>query len=296
MSEQQQGPGWWLASDGRWYPPEQAASVVPPGGWAAPGTAEQVAAPHAWGAPPPAPVPPKGGMSRGGKVALVVGGIVGVIVLLAVAVNVLGQESTTTFEKTADQIGSSDLTDEGTDATVAEVVVPEGFTVVEGDGVSIAVPSDWTLLDAEDMSLTSDDMAMAFPAAPPAMLQQGLDMFAKGAVLVAFDFSSDSFASNVNVIALPGEAPLSMLESQAEQQFEALGVDVVDSSSVPMTIGEVLRIEYTFDLTLPDGSSHPGGGVQYYVPVGGHTYIVTVSSGASVGSLADAMIDTLRIA
>jgi len=22
MSDQQQGPGWWLASDGRWYPPE----------------------------------------------------------------------------------------------------------------------------------------------------------------------------------------------------------------------------------------------------------------------------------
>jgi hypothetical protein len=32
MSDQQQGPGWWLASDGRWYPPEShpAAPLATP--------------------------------------------------------------------------------------------------------------------------------------------------------------------------------------------------------------------------------------------------------------------------
>ncbi len=29
MSESAQGPGWWLASDGRWYPPEQAPGYAP---------------------------------------------------------------------------------------------------------------------------------------------------------------------------------------------------------------------------------------------------------------------------
>jgi len=29
VSEVSQGPGWWLASDGRWYPPEQAPGYVP---------------------------------------------------------------------------------------------------------------------------------------------------------------------------------------------------------------------------------------------------------------------------
>ena len=29
MSDQSQGPGWWLASDGRWYPPEQHPSAPP---------------------------------------------------------------------------------------------------------------------------------------------------------------------------------------------------------------------------------------------------------------------------
>lgn len=41
MSDQSQGPGWWLASDGRWYPPEQHPE------WVAP-------APPTPAAPPPA--------------------------------------------------------------------------------------------------------------------------------------------------------------------------------------------------------------------------------------------------
>ena len=30
MSEQSQGPGWWQASDGRWYPPESRPGPAPP--------------------------------------------------------------------------------------------------------------------------------------------------------------------------------------------------------------------------------------------------------------------------
>ncbi|MCD9622993.1 hypothetical protein [Rhabdothermincola salaria] len=32
MSDSSQGPGWWQASDGKWYPPEQAPSGPTPGG------------------------------------------------------------------------------------------------------------------------------------------------------------------------------------------------------------------------------------------------------------------------
>lgn len=38
MSDTQQGPGWWLASDGRWYPPQHEAedwSSVRPTSWSA---------------------------------------------------------------------------------------------------------------------------------------------------------------------------------------------------------------------------------------------------------------------
>src|SRR4051794_14596610 len=30
MSDASQGPGWWLASDGKWYPPNQALGYIPP--------------------------------------------------------------------------------------------------------------------------------------------------------------------------------------------------------------------------------------------------------------------------
>ncbi|MBA3281783.1 MAG: RDD family protein, partial [Acidimicrobiia bacterium] len=51
MSDTSQGPGWWQASDGKWYPPEQAApgaSAPGPGAGSPPGPA--------FGSPPgPAP-------------------------------------------------------------------------------------------------------------------------------------------------------------------------------------------------------------------------------------------------
>jgi len=58
MSDVSQGPGWWQASDGKWYPPEQAPGAAPaatpppadPGFGAAPG-----AAPGFGGAPGAAP-------------------------------------------------------------------------------------------------------------------------------------------------------------------------------------------------------------------------------------------------
>lgn len=56
MSDASQGPGWWLASDGKWYPPEKAA---PTPASAPPPPTAPVPAPKA--APPvsaPQPVPP----------------------------------------------------------------------------------------------------------------------------------------------------------------------------------------------------------------------------------------------
>ncbi len=67
MSNAPQGPGWWQASDGNWYPPEQHPSnsppsppepSVPPGYRPAaqsPGTPAEPVAPQSWPAPPVAP-------------------------------------------------------------------------------------------------------------------------------------------------------------------------------------------------------------------------------------------------
>jgi hypothetical protein len=49
MSSASQGPGWWQASDGKWYPPQQQSGYVAP------------SAPPSWSAPPASPQYPAPG-------------------------------------------------------------------------------------------------------------------------------------------------------------------------------------------------------------------------------------------
>ena len=89
MSDTAQGPGWWQASDGKWYPPEQApgyAAPPPPPGAGAPAFGP----PPGYGTPPPmayAPAPASG-MSGCLKAFLIVLAIVGVLSVVGVIVAV----------------------------------------------------------------------------------------------------------------------------------------------------------------------------------------------------------------
>ena len=53
MSDVSQGPGWWIASDGKWYPPEQHPSYQPPPPSTAPGGDVQSMPPPVVPASPP---------------------------------------------------------------------------------------------------------------------------------------------------------------------------------------------------------------------------------------------------
>lgn len=66
MSQQPQGPGWWRAADGRWYPPQPTSQPYPPQPYP-PQQYPQFAA----GPPPYTPPPPKRG-NRGCLIAVVV--------------------------------------------------------------------------------------------------------------------------------------------------------------------------------------------------------------------------------
>ncbi len=290
MSDQQQGPGWWLASDGKWYPPEQAPAVPPPETWAS----------------PPAEPPPSGGMSSGGKVALALTGVAGVLVLLVVAIAFLGEESNDDPDGGPTETVVDDLTDRGTDDGGSDDGgddgsseggdLPDGYTLIEAGGIAIGAPDGWVELDAADMAMDSEEFGEAFPDAPPGMVEQGLNIFEQGAVLVAFDFTGvTDFSSNLNILDLPGEAPLGAIEGQATSQLATLGGEVIDSGLVDVAAGEALRIEYTLGVTLPDGSVQPAEGVQFYLPVDGRTYIITISTGTGAAALADEMIDTFRV-
>jgi uncharacterized RDD family membrane protein YckC len=87
MSEMSQGPGWWLASDGKWYPPQLHPSMGPPpppppppsafrGSSGAGSAAPPFSAPGAWSMPNPgsaAAVAPWAGQYDGGAVDPVLG-------------------------------------------------------------------------------------------------------------------------------------------------------------------------------------------------------------------------------
>ena len=84
VSDQPQGPNWWQASDGRWYPPEQHPSVR--------SQAPPPFAPQYQGAPPqqagqyvPTPAPPqKSGFAQGLGVGTgcLLAGVIGIVLLL----------------------------------------------------------------------------------------------------------------------------------------------------------------------------------------------------------------------
>jgi hypothetical protein len=83
VSDVSQGPGWWQASDGRWYPPQATAAPPPP----APGPPQAPGPPPG---PPPAPQwggpPPAKKSNRGCFIALAV---VGVLALLGIVATVV---------------------------------------------------------------------------------------------------------------------------------------------------------------------------------------------------------------
>jgi hypothetical protein len=76
MSEQSGGPGWWVASDGKWYPPEQAPGVAPGAEAPAPGASASPASPASPAASQPSGNKGKVIAALVAAVALVVVGII----------------------------------------------------------------------------------------------------------------------------------------------------------------------------------------------------------------------------
>lgn len=282
MSDHQEGPGWWLASDGRWYPPDQAPAVPPPA---------------TWSTPPPGP-PPRQGLSGGAIAALVAAGVVGLLVLVGVAVAFLGTESSSSsFSSVGEVIGGSEDDDDGDDGPTdpGDAAVPEGFEVLEGDGVSVATPEGWSLLDAEDVGMSADDFAAAYPDAPTGMVEQAAGAFDQGAVLIAFDFEGTTFADNITVLEVPTEASVAEIEGVAADQIEVIGGEVRSSERVDTPLGPAVRLRYSLEVTQPGGSTIVAEGVQHYVPYDGRTFIVTVSTGTRDEDLADRIMATFRV-
>jgi len=84
MSDFSQGPGWWQASDGKWYPPEQASGYQPPPGVpGAPGPYAPSGYGYGYATTPVAPR--TDGLAIGALVSAIVG-----VVLMIFCVGLLG--------------------------------------------------------------------------------------------------------------------------------------------------------------------------------------------------------------
>lgn len=158
MSDTSQGPGWWLASDGKWYPPEQAPQPQPP----------PVPPPQA--APPPSAAPPPlpqqaAASSGGGKgciyaliavAAVVVLGTVGTVLAIAF----FGGKAVDKLEEAADEDPCPFLTNADARADLGD-----GVKAVEMSGFTqfLTITLDTRVLaDAPDcVVLTSDEAVIA---------------------------------------------------------------------------------------------------------------------------------------
>lgn len=121
MSDTPQGPGWWLASDGKYYAPEQAASPQPP---PIPPPAVQPPAPESPAPQAPAARPPKKSGGNGCIYALIAVAVVVVLGVIGVvaAVAILGGTAVDKIEEAADQDPCPFLSDSQASSAMGEDV------------------------------------------------------------------------------------------------------------------------------------------------------------------------------
>lgn len=265
MSEQQQGPGWWQASDGRWYPPEQAPSAAPTSDWATPSAWDPFAQ-QSWGGPPPTPVPPpKSGMSTGRKVALTVGAIVGVLAVLATVVALLGTSS------------------DDTDAAPASepVEVPASFVPFEDPEGEFALSVDpgWI-----NLSLRGDVTGLGAATAPDnparaAAIDGAVAAAPRQVVFGSLDtdrLETGLFVPNIILMPLPRDgATIEEIQAEILLSVEAFGASDAHVERVQTSEGDGLRMTYRFSEGGP--LAHVEG-IQYYVLDADTVWVLTMTS------------------
>lgn len=305
MSEQSQGPGWWQASDGRWYPPE----LAPPGyvepteiaptttrpTAAQPTTAEPYPAVHlppgAPGGPPPVEQRSGGGGRRVlgvlAGVAVLVALIVGAVVLLGGDDEETADDPTTASEPSGDDpVITAPSGDEPADRGLEPPVVPEGFRLVQGsDGDwAVAIPEGWQDADLarEDLDAIQESLGADNPQlsqqieASKAVLEERGVLFAL-APPDATGLSSD----NLNLIRLPffgGEEFPPGLEVQTRTQLESLGVQNPIFERLELPAGETLRVDYNLPINAPDGGVVEVRTVQFFVASPESAWVLSFSS------------------
>src|SRR5438477_7583604 len=123
MSDQSQGPGWWQASDGKWYPPEKAPAPVPLGSPTQP-----------FGVPPsPGSAPaPRSGLGAGPIIAIVVAAVALIAGVVFFATKDDGSKKNATATQSSASKSSSSKSSgskSSSSSGAPKITAPSGFTV-----------------------------------------------------------------------------------------------------------------------------------------------------------------------
>jgi hypothetical protein len=277
MSDQSQGEGWWLASDGKWYPPSR------PDAPALPTTqpfAEPAGAPGAATYGPPTDLP-VGAADGGRKKGLGRGPIIG-IAAVAVVVVIVGaiaffanRDDTKKDNASAVQSGQTDHSDQ-TDQSNQPQSAPPGFKVIkdEASGVSIAVPQNFTETDPSqflDSNAQSDLGSENSDLAP--FVSSGNALF-RNSVLAASG-SVNGTPAFVVVAKSPQrfDASNSDLASELRSELGTVGGSDVSVDSVALPAGPALRAQLTLEVPASSGSATVRETI-YFVNVGSTTWVI----------------------
>lgn len=162
---------------------------------------------------------------------------------------------------------------------------PAGWTRVDADGFSLAIPDQWESVSAgEAIGPALDAMREANPDAAAAIDAAAAAIEAGQVQLFAFDpgprTAETGFAANVNVINIgdPGSEDLDELAeamaSGIRLQIPTVGEIESDTASLPA--GEALILRYPWTVNTPDGGAVDVAVTQYLV-LGPEARIVTMT-------------------
>ena len=141
---------------------------------------------------------------------------------------------------------------------------------VSAIGVSFDAPEGWQQMDPGEADVDSDvvkELAEGLGTTPDQFAQnmKSVDLF-----VVDDAGARDGFLANINMLDQPGRLPE---DDQFEDQFRALGAEVVDLTHEEADVGDVVVVGYT--LRLQD---HAIEGISYLFDQDDQVVTVTVST------------------
>lgn len=300
MSEQSQGPGWWQASDGRWYPPEQAPAELQqqppptqPFGATPPPTAPiPTAMPTAPAGPEPAPAP-RSGIGTGPIIAIVVAAIAIIAGIVFFATKDDGNKKNAAATESSTSSSSSSSSSSGSRSSSSssgapKISAPTGFKAFSSNEgqFAIAIPERLEVIDltAADLDQVLQNLGDANPTLAK-LVPQIRQVFQNGGTLFAIDTTSGQqagFNDNVNIIAAPGSVDVTAAstKSQAESQLSSIKATNIEFQTLTSKGRKILVSSYQATVNTADGTPVTFFGRQAIISAGGKIWFITFSTGA----------------